>query len=146
MKARVITQVSIAASPAEIFRYLAQVKHHHLWNPHLVHVSSMKTLKLDAHYDADSILFGINVTATNVVTKFVKNEELELENKAGPLEYQVNYQLHAKGKKTLLICATTVSSDSNAWTFAKPMLKLVAKHELRTDLDLLKHVVENRLS
>ena len=74
------------------------------------------------------------------------NKEIELENNTGSVQYNVNYRLDPAKSKTLLTCTTTVSSDSNAFVFSTPLImKLLAKHELQTDLKALKIAVEQKL-
>ncbi len=122
--------------------YLKEVKSHPLWNPHLNSVSPQRTLKLGSTYTSESTLLGIKVTAINTVTKFSKDRELEVKNDTGILHYTANYKLTPKGDHTLVICFTEVMSDKDAFMLAAPMLKMLARREIQTDLHLLRKVVE----
>jgi len=146
MKALVTSRITIAAKPAKAFRYLTDLKYHQLWNPHLVSIVPLIKLKLGSQYKNVSVLLGVEVKGTNVVTKFKANKELELSNTAGLLQYVVYYRLQSRGQKTLLSCTTAVSSRSNAFAFAAPILEILARRELQTDLSALKIAVEQRLA
>ena len=145
MKARLVTQIAINATSADVFRYLSNLKYHYLWNPHLRSISKTTNLEQGMAYQSSSLLLGVRVRGNNVVTKLLPNKELELENKTGALQYKVNYQLRSAKEKTLLTCTTTVFSESNAFAFTTPVLKLLARRELQTDLQALKISVEKQL-
>jgi hypothetical protein len=145
MKAHVVARVSIDATPPGVFGYLEHLRFHYLWNPSLIKLSPIVALKQGMTYKSTSLLLGIKVQSVNKVSKLVKNRELEVENDSGPLNYRVNYHLETKASKTIVICTTEVSSKSEAFAFAKPVLKLLARRELQTDLQALKIAVENRL-
>ncbi|MDB5170709.1 MAG: Polyketide cyclase / dehydrase and lipid transport [Candidatus Saccharibacteria bacterium] len=146
MKASVTARLTIAASPSEVFVYLSKLKYHTLWNPQLQRVWPHKTLRLGSKYTSESILLGVKVTAHNTVTAYAKDRKIELKNDTGILHYLVNYKLEPKGKKTLVICNTEVSSDRNSFRLAAPMLRLLARREIQTDLHLLRLIVEENLT
>jgi uncharacterized protein YndB with AHSA1/START domain len=145
MEVRVVAKVTIAADRPSVFKYLTNLKYHFLWNPHLQSITRLKRLKPGATYESTSLLLGIRVQGTNRVAKFVPDREVELENNTGALHYQVNYQLTGIPRKTLLTCTTTVSSQSQAFAFTKPVLRLLARRELQSDLQALKIAVEQGL-
>lgn len=145
MKASVAARLTIRASAAEVFFYLKEVESHPLWNPRLQSVSPLKTLRLGSTYTSENTLLGIKVTSSNTVTKFTANKEFEIKNDAGILHYTANYKLAPKDKQTIVICNTEVYSDKDAFRLAAPMLKLLARREIQTDLHLLKLVVEDSL-
>jgi hypothetical protein len=145
MKAHVTARVSIKADPAGVFHYISDLHLHYLWNPFLIELSPVTVLRLGKVYKSTSMLLGVKVQGENKVSKFIKDSELELENSAGLLKYRVNYRLQTKQDKTILTCTTEVSSDRNAFVLTKPVLKLLARRELQTDLKALKIAVENNL-
>ncbi len=145
MKASVAARLSIRASPAEVFVYFREVKLHPVWNPRLQTVSPLSKLKLGSTYNSESLLLGIKTSARNTVTKYVKDREIEIKNDTGILHYSANYKLVSIGSKTLVTCITEVSSDKDAFKLAKPMLKLLAKREVQTDLYLLRQAVEEKI-
>jgi hypothetical protein len=146
MNTYVVTRINIAAQPAEIFEYLTDLRYHHLWNPQVESISTTAPLILGGGFDSVSIVLGVQIYAKNVVTKLVKPTELELENTTGLVKYRAYFRLKAMGdEETLLICKTTVSSDSGAFSFAKPILKTLARRELQSDLKALQTAVEQRL-
>jgi hypothetical protein len=147
MKARVVTQISIAANRTEVFSYLTDLQYHELWNPHIRRLFPLIKLTLGTHYQTTSQMFGVTIQSQNYVTKLVKNRELEIQNDTGSLQYTIWYRLRADGTgSTLLICNTTVSSESKSFAFARPILKLLAQQELKVDLQLLKAAVEQQLN
>jgi hypothetical protein len=146
MKTSVVTQISIKAKPAEVFEYLTNLKYHYLWNPQVQSLSSAESLKLGSEYESVSLVLGVKIRAKNVVSKFTSSKELELENKTGLVKYRASFRLQRAGSSTLLICSTTVSADSEAFAFAKPVLRMLARRELQTDLQALKIAVENKLN
>ena len=145
MQARVVARTSIKASPSEVFDYLRDLNTHFLWNPPLISIKPITKLQLGSEYKSSSMILGVKVSGVNKVCKFLEDKELELENNTGILKYRVNYRLSTKEGKTQLVCTTEVSSDSNAFAFAKPVLKLLARRELQTDLKALTIAVENQL-
>ncbi len=145
MKASVAARLSIRASPAEVFMYFREVKLHPTWNPKLQSVKPGSKLKLGSVYRSESMLFGIKTSASNTVTKYVKDREFEIKNDTGILHYSANYKIMPIGNKTLVTCTTEVSSDKDAFKLAKPMLKLIAKREIQTDLHLLRLAVEEKI-
>ena len=145
MIASVIASICIEASPADSFHYLQELRYHLLWNPHLQSISSDQRLVLGKTYSTTSLLLGVKVRGKNIVTNLLKNTEIEFENRTGALHYVVNYKLQPDGEKTLVMCTTTVSSDAKAFGFTKPVLGLLAKRELRADLEALKIAVEQQL-
>jgi hypothetical protein len=102
-------------------------------------------LALGSKYQTESRVLGVKVMAKNVVTKFMKSKELEITNTTGLVKYQANFKLRGKSARTILMCTTTVSADSEAFAFAKPVLKLLARRELQSDMQALKVAVEQRL-
>src|SRR4051812_45470215 len=125
MKAHVVAQISIKAKPAAVFPYLSELRYHYFWNPSLIDLSPVKTLRPGTAYKSTSILLGIKVQCNNKVSKLDENSELEIENITGPLQYRVNYSLQPQTGKTMLVCTTEVSAESEAFAFARPVLKLL---------------------
>lgn len=147
MKAKVVTRVSIGATADEVFKYLTDLKYMHLWNPQLKAASSQKVLRLNSTYQTVSIVLGITIEALNMVTEYVPGKLLQVENTTGNIHYLVNFRLTRKNRATtMLTCTTTVWSESLAFAFSTPVLKLLARRELQTDLQALKIAVENQLS
>jgi hypothetical protein len=145
MRSSVTSRVSINARSEEVFKYLSDSNYHFLWNPHLQSLTPMTKLKKDASYETVSLLLGVKVSAKNLVTKLTANKELQIENTTGSLKYKVNYRLVANSKLTVLICNTEVTADGNSFAFTLPILKLLARHELQSDLKSLKLAVEQKL-
>jgi hypothetical protein len=145
MEVRVITRITIEAQPSQIFNYLSDLKYHYLWNPQMRKITPVIKLRKGSKYNTESIVLGVRINSSNKVQKFVKNDELEIVNDTGQVHYCVNYKLLPKGKKTQLVCSTVVSTVSGYFSFAKPVLKLLAQRELQTDMQALKLAVENDL-
>ena len=145
MKVSLVAQISIAESQVEVFRYLTDLKYHFLWNPHLQSISSRAVLKLGSSYKTTSFILGMKFHGTNKVVKLDPLKELELENKTGALKYNVHYQLHLRSRITVVRCKTTVESQKEAFVFTAPVLKMLARHELQSDLRSLKIAVEQHL-
>jgi hypothetical protein len=145
MKVRITTQVTINAEPAEVFEYIKNLKYHFLWNPQLRTIDPVIRLKAGAEYKTTSLVLGKRLTAVNKVIGYTENRELELENTTGLVHYSAKFTLMPKSKKTRLICSTRVDSASKAFAFAKPVLEILARRELQSDLRALKLAVEHRL-
>lgn len=145
MKTRVVTKVTIEAPATRVFTYLSDLKYHHLWNPQVLRISQHGKLKLDSSFTSISLLLGVKVESENVVTKFVSPKVLEIQNSTGMVQYTANFQLFQADKTTLVVLATDVSTHSNAFAFAPPLLKILAKRELQTDMQALKIAVEHKL-
>jgi uncharacterized membrane protein len=146
MRVNVATKITIAAPAREVFRYLTDLKYTHLWNPQIKQLSSKKVLKLNSTYETTSQVLGITIQSVNVVTKYIPNKELQIENNTGTVHYRANFRLVPKTPKSLVLtCTTTVSSDYKAFAFSGPVLKLLARRELQTDLQALKIAVEHQV-
>jgi len=146
MNTRVTTRVTINATAPRVFDYLAELQYHYLWNPHTETIHPLIRLKHGFEYKATSLLLGMKIRSTNRVTTFVNNKELEIENSTGLLHYNVNYSLSTSGDKTIVRCNILVSADSEAFAFAKPVLKMLARRELQADLQALKLAVEQQIT
>lgn len=145
MKASVVTKVTIQASASRVFNYLTDLKYHHLWNPQVLRISQHGKLKLGSSFASTSLLLGVEVESNNVVMKFVYPKELEIQNKVGMVQYTANFKLFQAGGTTLVVLTTEVSSHSKAFAFAPPLLKVLARRELQTDMQALKIAVEHKL-
>ncbi len=145
MKATFVTKIRIAADQSLVFEYLTNLRYHQLWNPQIRSISSKGKLKLGSTYQTSSIVLGIKIHANNTVTKFVRPKEFELKNITGTVHFVANYRLKKHFGKTQIIATITLSTDSKAFVFTVPIMKQLAKRELRTDMDSLKVAVENRL-
>ena len=146
MKVNVVTKVIIASKPSDVFLYLSDLRYHYLWNPQTQSISSQKKLKLGATYKTVNLVLGVKIQSNNKVTKLVSNKELELENNTGLVHYRAHFWLKSVRGKTQLTCTTEVSADSNAFAFAAPVMKLLARRELQTDMQALKVAVEHKLT
>jgi hypothetical protein len=145
MKVDVVTRVTIDASPSEVFEYLSDLKYHYLWNPQMRDVKPVTVLKQGMTYDTINSVLGVKITSTNKVFIFDKDEKLGLVNESGPVHYRVIFQLVTKAEKTQVVCTTEVSTDSQAFAFTQPVLKVLAQRELQTDMQALKLAVEHKL-
>ena len=146
MIATVVTQITINSSASEVFKYLTDLRYNHLWNPQIKKLSSRKKLKLHSTYETVSKVLGVTVESKNTVTVFKPDAELQLENATGTVQYKANFKLTANGSGGIVLkCTTKVSSDSKAFAFTKPVMTLLARRELQTDLAALKIAVENQL-
>jgi carbon monoxide dehydrogenase subunit G len=145
MKVNVVTRITIKATPEQVFTYLSDLKYHYLWNPQIREVKPVVKLKKGMTYTTNNVVLGMKLNANNKVVKFIKNREIELINETGLVHYCVNYLVVPKGKWTQVVCTTAVSVDANYFSFAKPVLKLLAQRELQTDMQALKLAVENNL-
>lgn len=145
MKTFVVTQITIASHPSKVFDYLMDLKYHHLWNPQLQSITPIKKLSLGEEYETSSMVLGIKIRAKNVVSKFVSMQELEIQNNTGLVKYRASFKVRPSGNESVVICKTIVSADGEAFAFAKPILKVLARRELQTDMQALKIAVENQL-
>jgi uncharacterized membrane protein len=145
MKVNVKTQVAINAPQEQVFKYLEDLNLHYFWNPHLNSLNPIEKIKKGFEYESKSTVFGVEVVANNRVAKFSRLKEVEIENESGPIHYRINYSLSKKGKQALLTCTTVVSTNSKAFAFTKPIMRLLAQRELQSDLKALKIAAEQKL-
>lgn len=146
MEVSVVTRITIDAPPSEVFRYLTDLKLHYLWNPQLRKVSPLIMLSKGATYRSESTVLGVNLHGHIKVTRFTKDRELALNNEQGQVHYRVNFILQAVDRRTQVICKTTAITHNGYFAFAKPVLKLIARRELQSDLQGLKLAVEHHLT
>ncbi|HXR50466.1 MAG TPA: SRPBCC family protein [Verrucomicrobiae bacterium] len=145
MKASVTVKITVEASCEEVFRYFKHLKYHQLWNPHLLKISPLTTIKAGLVYQTTNLLLGVKVKSQNHVLKVVPNQEFEVENTTGPLNYWVKYRLQERPEGTLVTCTSTVTAHGETFAFTKPVLRLLVQRELRSDLQALKLAAEHRL-
>lgn len=145
VRASIATSTVVAASPSEVFKYLTNRKYHYLWNPQIYSISPMGPLKLGSKYETESLVLGVSIKSSNIVTKFVPPKEFELENKLGIVQYRTNFRLNLKADKTVVVCSTTLFTEHKAFAFSVPIFKRLAKRELQTDMQALKIAVKSQL-
>ena len=145
MNVRVVSRIAINAPLKEVFRYVEDSNYHLLWNPHLQSIDAHGRLKKGTKYHTTSMLLGVKVRSDNKVTQFEPNEVIEISNQTGPLHYTVHYQFIVSEQTTMVHCTTIVDTDTKAFGFTKPVMKLLAQRELRSDLQALKIAVEQQL-
>ena len=137
--------MTIAAPPAAVFKYLTNLAYHYLWNPQIQYISDDGALHLGSTYQTTSLVLGVKLNSTNLVTKFIPSKEVEIENNTGTVHYCANFRLRPRHKQTIVTCHTIVSADSAAFAFAGPIMRRLARRELQTDMQALKLAVENGL-
>jgi uncharacterized membrane protein len=142
----VVATVTINAAPEAVFKYMINLRHHFLWNPHLRTITPLIRLKEASEYESSSVLLGVKVRGINKVTKLVKNRRLQIENQTGLIHYRVNYSLSSNSQQTKIICNTTIETYQKPLHFAAPILSVLAKRELQSDLQALKVAVEKNIS
>lgn len=145
MTSSVVSRVTINADPKDVFKYLSDTNYHLLWNPHLKSLEPKRPLKQGDSYRTTSSFLGVEVAGKNRVTKLRADQEMHIENDTGTLKYRVRYQLKSHSQPTLLVCTTEVSADGNSFAFTLPILKMLARRELQSDLKALKLAVEQNL-
>jgi hypothetical protein len=143
--AKVTARVTINSPRNKVFEYLSHLKYHFLWNPHLRQLEPIVLLQQGTVYKSTSQMLGIEVKGNNQITVFKPDEEIEISNTTGALKYRVRYGLKSNSPTTTVTCTTEVSSESSAFAFATPVLKVLAQRELQSDLRSLKVAVENQL-
>jgi hypothetical protein len=67
-------------------------------------------------------------------------------NQTGLIHYRVNYSLSSNSQQTKIICNTTIETYQKPLHFAAPILSVLAKRELQSDLQALKVAVEKNIS
>jgi uncharacterized protein YndB with AHSA1/START domain len=146
MQVKLTSQVTIDATPSEVFKYLRDPRRHRLWNPHLQSITGNKPFVKGSTYKTTSLLLGVKLVSTNTVTACEPDTLLEIRNAEAALEFRVTYMLEPSTEGTLLKCVTEVASTSHAFAFTRPVLRMLAKRELQSDLQALKIAVEQKLS
>lgn len=145
MQATVVSRIHITADQQVVFEYLSNPKLHSLWNPHLRRITAKKKLQLGSTYTTDSMVLNIKLPAKIVVTKYDEPCEIEFTNNSGTFRWRVNYRAKPNGGESLVVCTTTVTTDSKAHIFTIPVMKRLARHELQADMRALKIAAEHRM-
>src|ERR1700752_5271421 len=117
MQASIESRVTIAADARSIFEYMSNPKCHQLWNPHLAKISASAHLKLGTQYETTSIMLGKTIESHNVVSEYVKDQKLTIENTTGILHYKVFYQLLPRVGDTQVRCKIRVVANGKAFAF-----------------------------
>lgn len=146
MKVRLVSTVTIDATSEQVYKYIKYLKYHQLWNPHLQDISMEGPIREGLEYETTNLLLGVKVAAKNRVRKVIPAKEFEVENTADPVHYLVNYRLQSTGKRTQVVCTTMVSTHGEAFAFTAPLLKLLARRAVQSDLQALKIAVEQQLA
>lgn len=108
-------------------------------------VAPLEQLEEGSVYTTQSQVLGVKIKAVNHVVDYIQDEQLGIRNKTGMIQYSAQFKLSKRGDKTLVTSSVSVSSQSKAFAFAEPMLKQLARRELRADLEALKNAVEQKL-
>ncbi len=146
MIVRVKASIKIKKTPAEIFTYLKDLNYHYLWNPTLQNVQPISMLKKGTAYETTSLILGVKVHGKNIVTVFIPNKELEIENNIGTIRYKVSYLLTGSRDETQIVCHTTINNEHKGFAFSAHVLKLLIKRELHSDLEALRLAAEQSLN
>jgi uncharacterized protein YndB with AHSA1/START domain len=146
MRIELTTRVSIEASAREVFRYLRDPKLHHLWNPHLQSITTDKLLQEGTEYETTSTFMGVSVSGTSVVTELLPNKRIQICSSGAALDSCVCFNVEKVGTMTMVRCVTEVTLTSKAFNFTQPVLRMLAKHEMQSDLHSLKIAVEQKLA
>jgi len=140
------SKITIQASPGEVYKYLSNLKYYYLWNASLRYLSYEGPLKKGVSFDSENIILNKNVIkGHNIVTAIEPNKKIETENKLGMIKYKQMFELKEQAKGTQVINRIDVLTPAQAFGLTTPVLKILAKRELRTDLQTLKIVVENKI-
>lgn len=140
------SKITIKAPPEEVYKYLKHLKYYYLWNSSLRYLSYEGPLKKGISYDSENIIFNKNVIkAHNIVTAIEPNKKIETENKLGMIKYKQTIKLKEQTKNTQVISKIVVLTPAQTFGLTTPVLKILADKELKTDLQTLKIVVENKL-
>jgi hypothetical protein len=81
-----------------------------------------------------------------VVATVTINAAPEAVFQTGLIHYRVNYSLSSNSQQTKIICNTTIETYQKPLHFAAPILSVLAKRELQSDLQALKVAVEKNIS
>jgi hypothetical protein len=109
-------------------------------------VTPLIQLKEGSVYHISLLVLGVRTKAENHVTNYRQGQVLEIQNKTGMVQYSANFRLESLNKGTRVTCTITVSANSKAFVFAKPLMEHLARRELRADLVALKAAVEQKLT
>jgi uncharacterized protein YndB with AHSA1/START domain len=145
MKVELTTRISITAQPHEVFKYLKDLRLHYLWNPQLQTITPLIELSHGQQYHATRMVLGQPLKVESTVKEFKPGKKLSLAITAGLVNSKVSWTLSPHKNGTLVICKTVVYNESPAFAFTKPVLRLLARRELQSDLQALKIAVENHL-
>ena len=141
------SSITIKASPQEVYRYVANLKHHYLWNPSLRSVSPEAELKPGMSFQTESVILkDIKISTHNVVTKLVPNRLVSIHNEMGLVKYDIDFMLTKEGKYTIATSKVSMLTSSQAFGLTLPVLKRLANRELQSDLESLKFAVETDLA
>ena len=96
-------------------------------------------------YESESLILGVTIKGTNVVSKFDEDKEFELENQLGAISYRINFRLSRHNNKTKVACSTTLMPESKIFSYTIPLIKRLARRELQSDMQALKIAVEGHI-
>jgi len=140
------SKIIIKASPREVYKYLSHLKYYYLWNSSLRYLSYEGPLKKGVSFDSENIILHKNVIkGHNIVTAIEPNKKIETENKIGMIKYKQMFQLKEQANSTQVTTKIVVLTPAQTFGLTTPILKILANRELKTDLQALKIVVENKL-
>jgi len=141
-----LNNIVIKAPASEVFKYLADLHYHYLWNPNLRDIVNPRILSLGDTYQTKTIIFNKNVIeSSNVIYQFKTNKIIAMENKLGLVKYKCIFTLNEDKGTTKVTTRIDIITETKLFGLTATVLKRLANNELQSDLAALKIAVENKL-
>lgn len=139
---RVELSLEIERPAQEVFDHLVDVERLPEWQSSAVKSHVDGPMRVGARVHETRRLLGREAHTELEVAAFDPPRRLTLRTLSGPVKVDVDHELEAHGDGTLLRVVAEAEPGS-ILKFAKPVLARQAEHELRTDFERLKELLES---
>ena len=138
---RVELELEIDRSAQEVFDLLVDVERVPEWQSSAVRAQVEGPVGVGARIHETRRLLGREAHTELEVAAFEPPRRLTLRTLRGPVKVDVDHRLESQGEGTVLQVVAEAEPGS-ILRLAKPVLKRQAEHELRTDFERLKELLE----
>jgi uncharacterized protein YndB with AHSA1/START domain len=138
---RVELELVIERPAQEVFDRLADVERVREWQASVVRAHVEGPMGVGSRIHETRRLLGREAHTELEVTAFEPPRRLTLRTLRGPVKVDVDHRLESQGNSTVLHVVAEADPGS-ILRLAKPVLKRQAEHELRTDFERLKQLLE----
>jgi carbon monoxide dehydrogenase subunit G len=139
---RVELELEIERPVQEVFDRLADVERVPEWQASAVSAHVEGPMGVGAHVHETRRLLGREAHTELEVASFEPPRRLTLRTLQGPLKVDVDHRLESQGNGTVLYVVAE-ADPGTILGLAKPLLRRQAEHELRTDFERLKQLLED---
>jgi uncharacterized protein YndB with AHSA1/START domain len=145
---RVVIEVSevVKADAGRVFELLTDLESHMRWVSGLTYLSARGKIRPGMRYESVNVAMGNSMAGRHEVRQVIERQLVEIESVTGPLASTIQYSVNAINGLTQVQCTFWVTSDHPVFGLATPVLEMLARSRLESDIKNLKHFAEAGMS